>query len=177
MKRFLGLLLCLLILSSFKEDKYYAMYRRAIQEKSVLDTRNFIVIIIKDSHTGASREHCTTANFLLGAIHKEYSLSYDRTGSKKADSIALSHQDRVFTFQDTEALKNVDLYSYSQYELVSLERCVNFDSTVSVLRSGQHLPAFDDKTTYMYAHILFKKGVATSSFICGNSSLFLSREY
>lgn len=50
---------------------------------------------------------CTTANFLLGAIHHEYGLGYGRDDLLKAEHIALEHRDHVFRFHQKAALDNV----------------------------------------------------------------------
>jgi hypothetical protein len=67
----------------------------------------YVLVNIADGDTAQPTPVCTTANFLLGAIHFEYGLGYDHDGALEAKAIALVHQDHVFRFQRQAALNNI----------------------------------------------------------------------
>ncbi len=93
-----------------------AAFERAINDSST--SPYYVLITVKDSTTNQSTTYCTLANFLLGAIHREYDLGFDTEGGKQAQKIAIENSDHVFSFGRTEALKNVHV-RYSPTDLES----------------------------------------------------------
>jgi hypothetical protein len=77
---------------------------------------SYVLVTVIDARTGQARPVCTTSNFLLGAIHREYALGYDAVDSTKGVEIALKAHDHVFRFQRQAALDNIPA-SYSEAEL------------------------------------------------------------
>jgi hypothetical protein len=75
-----------------------------------------VLITVIDARTGQARSVCTTANFLLGAIDREYELGHDAAGFSKGVEIALKSQDHVFRFQHQAALDNIPV-RYSEDDL------------------------------------------------------------
>ena len=93
----------------------WALYVRALKNQSTAP--NYVLITLVDKRTGSSRVACTEAPFLLGAIHQEHELAYDENGERKAMSLALTQQDRTFTFSNPRAIKNVQpRYTEKQLE-------------------------------------------------------------
>jgi hypothetical protein len=78
----------------------------------------YVLISAVDDNTGQSRTYCTTANFLMGAIHREYGIGYGRDDIAKADAIAIASKDHVFHFRKQEALDNIRP-DYSEEELAA----------------------------------------------------------
>ena len=78
----------------------------------------YVLITLIDARTGLARPICTTANFLLGAIDREYELGHDRDAIAKASEIALKAEDHVFRFQRQAALDNIPV-RYSGAELLA----------------------------------------------------------
>jgi hypothetical protein len=71
----------------------------------------FVLITVVDDRTGVARAVCTTANLFLGAIHREYGLSFDTASITKAIEIALASPDHVFHFSKREVLDHIASYS------------------------------------------------------------------
>jgi len=89
-------------------------FTKAIMTQS---TSPYVVLItIVDDRTGQSRSGCTSAPFLLGAIHREMNLPYDLPSIKSAEQIALGNTAHVFHFSKQDALDNV-AFSYSDRDL------------------------------------------------------------
>lgn len=78
----------------------------------------YVLITAVDDNTGRGRTFCTTSNFLLGAIHMEHGLGYDKNGVLKAMSMARENKEHVFHFRKQEALDNVPV-SYTESELAA----------------------------------------------------------
>jgi hypothetical protein len=80
-------------------------YWRAIHNSSTANS--FVVVTVTDVNTGVTTTYCTGANFLLGAIHREYGLSYAPEGEAKAIEIAMKASGHHFVLQRRAALKNI----------------------------------------------------------------------
>lgn len=89
-------------------------YEAAIRNYST--SPSYVMISVADGDTGAVKVVCTTANFLLGAIHREYGLGYDAADVSKAEEIALAKYDHIFTFQQPAARTNIPMH-YSDDDL------------------------------------------------------------
>jgi len=76
----------------------------------------YIAVTIVDDRSGATRSICTNANFLAGAVHREYGLGFDPTGNAEARRIVLSRPDHVFHFTKPQALANIPI-GYSPEDL------------------------------------------------------------
>ena len=101
------LLLLVSICSSFAQSKYTnSMYRKAILNESTAPL--YVLFTLHDSKTGEDRVACTTGNFLVGAIHMEYGLDYDKAGEKRGFEIALQQSYHRFTFTKTKTLRNLE---------------------------------------------------------------------
>jgi hypothetical protein len=71
-----------------------ASYEAAIADMSTSPA--YVLVEAGDSGNAAPRPVCTSANFLLGAIHREHGLGYAPTESEQALRIAREHADHVF---------------------------------------------------------------------------------
>jgi hypothetical protein len=89
-------------------------YEAAIRNNST--SPSYVLVSIINSEKGQMKPVCTTANFLLGAIHREYGLGYEAADSSKAAEIALKNQAHVFHFHQQAALDNIRV-EYSENEL------------------------------------------------------------
>ena len=84
-----------------------AIFEKAIRNKS---THSFIVFAtIVNDMTGEIHTQCIPAFLLLGAIHREYDLSYDTASIEKAIKIALENPNREFHFSKQAAINNIPL--------------------------------------------------------------------
>ncbi|WP_219117163.1 hypothetical protein [Janthinobacterium sp. UMAB-56] len=68
---------------------------------------SYVLIFIADRETGQAKPICTTANFLLGAIHREYGLGYGIADLSMAAEIAAKSPGRLFRFNQQSALNNI----------------------------------------------------------------------
>jgi len=83
----------------------------------------YVLITAVDDATGQSSTGCTTANLLLGAIHIEYGLAYDRQGAVNAVNMALTNASHIFHFSKPEALANIP-FRYSPHDLEEARRLI-----------------------------------------------------
>lgn len=89
-------------------------FATAIRDEST--SPYFVLITVVDDRTGRTTTGCTTANFLLGAIHRENDLGYDSIGVRKAQEIALSNVAHVFHFSKQASLDNLAMNDKIQDE-------------------------------------------------------------
>jgi len=109
-----------------------AHYEAAIRSASTEPL--YVQVTITDNNSNLSKNICTTANFLLGAIHKEYELGYDKLGSERVLEIALANESHHFVFSKQAALDNVQPY-YTPDDLVVVRaRLKNF--SIEELKKG-----------------------------------------
>lgn len=90
-------------LSTNQQARYEAAIRSLYPPK-------FLKFTVTDSNSKTAKEICTSAEFLMGAIHMEHELGYDAAGSKKALEIALSNRRHHFIFSKQSALDNVSFF-------------------------------------------------------------------
>ncbi len=76
----------------------------------------YVLITVVDDTTGQARTGCTKANFLVGAIQREYGLAGDAAADANARNMALANTSHVFHFSRPEALANV-AFRYSPHEM------------------------------------------------------------
>jgi hypothetical protein len=105
-------------------------FEAAIHNQSTAPS--YVLITVVDANTGASQSTCTTANLLLGAIHLEVGIGYDREGQSAAMQIALTNERHVFSFEKRKALDNIPRY-YSDEDLAYVRKAVQGLSVPQVL--------------------------------------------
>jgi hypothetical protein len=142
------------------------LFIRAIRNESTAP--NYVLITVVDDKIKKHRVACIEAPFLLGAIHTERNLSYDKENIKRAIDIALNQKDLTFHFSNPKALKNIEprytdaileemrekLRPYSNEQL--------FDGFKSN-RGGFH-ELYDNSSDYgayrnAIAHVLLERGI------------------
>jgi hypothetical protein len=83
----------------------------------------YVIVTIVNDSTGTSREVCTEAPFLLGAVHIEKNIAYTERGCQRVQNIVLSTKSRVFHFANRRALENLST-PYSEELLAATRRWV-----------------------------------------------------
>jgi hypothetical protein len=143
------------------------MYRKAIVEESTAPL--YVLFTLHDSTSGRDRVICTTGNFLLGAIHMEYGLDYDKAGEKRGLEIALHQPGRCFSFKNRKALKNIG----AGYTSAMLAEAQQYLATMSDAQARQNVDnhQFDnwchkrssirewDNCQAAVAHVLLERGI------------------
>lgn len=94
-------------------------YEAAIRNGST--SPSYVLISLVRAYTGQARPVCTTANFLLGAIHREFGLEYGPADVSKAAEIALASHDHTFLFRQPAAIANIPI-SYSDDDLAAARK-------------------------------------------------------
>lgn len=167
------LALTFLLATSFggRQNEIYLNYVAAIKNESTF--QYYLVVKVKNLNTGLTRAYCTKGNFLKGALHREYKLDYDNTGTSKADSLALGNKHRYFEFKNDSAIRNMS-GAYAMEDLAELEKQVNFDALArKIRRAGKWSKEMvDDQGMLMYAHALFNRGILTGENNCAGGTLF-----
>jgi hypothetical protein len=98
------------------------LFRRALANDSTAPS--FALITLVSPNGESTRQIAIPAPFLLGAIHSEYHLDYDDSGTARAKQIALTQRDRVFQFKNPAAVNNVQP-RYSEQELAIARERLN----------------------------------------------------
>ena len=156
----------LFILSSAiaRADSYTnEMFRQALANRST--SPDYVLITVTTSG-GKPRAICTTANFLLGAIHREHGFSYSEDGQKRALAIALQQPNRTFTLTKSAAIHNLADYETSE-ALADVRRRFagksdselldrKFIDSLTQKRSTAAHMAYRDAT----AHALLERGIS-----------------
>lgn len=99
-------------------EQSQSSYEAAIRNQST--SPSYVLISVADDETGQQNPVCTTANFLLGAIHQEYGLGYGPADSSKAIEIALGNHQHTFRFHQKAAMDNIRP-QYSKNELAAAQ--------------------------------------------------------
>jgi hypothetical protein len=110
-------------------------FEEAIRDNST--SPFFILYTAVDDRTGEARKRCGTANLFRGAIHREYSLPYDKASQAKVTEIVLSSPDHVFHFTKQEALDNIPV-RYSQEAIISARKMLAELNEDPILRTFGH---------------------------------------
>ena len=89
-----------------------SMFRAALTNTST--SPDYVLIKVRGPGDQTERILCTTANFLLGAIHREYDLGFTEAEQKQAIDIALIQPERLFIFRKQAAIDNLGDYETSK---------------------------------------------------------------
>jgi hypothetical protein len=116
-----------------------AMYRRALAIHSTSPV--FVLITLRDV-SGSERLVCVPADFLIGAIQKEYHLEYGGEGERRMQQIATDQPGRVFTFSVPGARENVEP-SYSPAILAEVKGALDSDSASELREQMRRRPVYD----------------------------------
>lgn len=91
-----------------------ASYEAAVRNAST--SPGYVMVTIVDANSGREWTTCTTGNFFVGALHRQYGLAYDAEGISQAMALAMANTAHRFTFSVEAALQNVSP-SYTPEEL------------------------------------------------------------
>jgi hypothetical protein len=125
-----------------------ASYEAAIADMSTSPA--YVLVEAGDSGNAAPRPVCTSANFLLGAIHREHGLGYASAESEQALRIAREHANHVFRFQRQAALDKVRVH-YTEADLAAARALLAPLSDDEVKAKFSSLYAKDRLPTQGYA--------------------------
>lgn len=139
-----------------------AMYRYALNDDS---TAPLYVLVSLREGKGDVRQICIPASFLLGAIHMEEHLDYDPKGEQKALDLAVEQYNKVFSFTDSKARKNVQP-RYSPEVLAEVRKLLasvpdsqlrtgNYDLRRIYFKRDEKYGAYCDAV----AHTLLERGI------------------
>jgi len=94
----------------------------------------YVLITVVDDNTGQARTGCTEANFVLGAIQREYGLGSGAEADTNERHMALANTSHVFHFSKPEALANV-AFRYSPHDMEVARKLIQ-PMTEEQLREG-----------------------------------------
>ncbi len=166
------LILSFTLNSDLSEKTKYKMFVKAIDDNSTAPY--YVVIKVKDMKAGIEKEICTEAPFLCGAIYKELNCNIFQS-----DSIAKTHSDRYFEFNNDSALWNISFDLYSAKDLADYKSTINMVSLINDIKSGEIKgKTFLDKNNRlknqrMFSHLLINQGIMVRrGCIAGNMISF-----
>ncbi|MGI4872884.1 MAG: hypothetical protein ACRYFX_17125 [Janthinobacterium lividum] len=156
-------------------ENLYLNYLRAVKTHSST-FQYYLVVRVKNSITGLTREYCTMGNFLLGALHREYNLGYDSKSEAKAYKMAIGSRYRYFEFKQDSALSNISSWDYTMSDLVVFEKKHNLDSlAIAIRHKGKWHISRSDSIMTLYAHALFNRGILTGENSCFSDGIHYVR--
>lgn len=121
----------------------------------------YVLITVVDDTTGQARTGCTEANFLVGAIQREYGLANDTAADANARNMALANTSHVFHFSRPEALANV-AFRYSPHDMEVARQLIQ-PLTDEQLRAGfadrGELQGMSDAAQDARACVLIERGL------------------
>ena len=139
---------------------------------------SYIVFKAKNLNTGEIKEICTEAPFLSGAMHHEFEMGYDLISSRFIDSLILANHERIFEFENEEALKNISFKEYpSRKRIEGIAESLDLDYYIKSFGSNENVKFMEfDKDEYFYqlafAHIMFNCGIITSRSSMGGNNIW-----
>lgn len=83
-------------------------FRAALADSST--SPYFVRFILVDPDDGSTRIVCTESGALLGAVHREFGIGYDKAGIAQVQQIAMSTPNHAFRFTTPAARRNVSVY-------------------------------------------------------------------
>lgn len=117
---------------------------------------NYIVIIVKDLRTGITKEICTEAPFLFGALETQL-------GQSNISFDCQKYKSRYFEFRSDSALWNISFDLYNKTDLEKYAKTIDIKKTVQQVRNGKlssiGFPPNQRKQQRMFAHLMFNNGV------------------
>jgi hypothetical protein len=154
-------LLTLTVKSQVDEQTKFKMFCSALDNFSTAP--NYIVVRVKNSKTGETKEICTEAPFIQGAMLRE-------TGKWTID--CNNYKTRYFEFSKDSALWNISFDRYSKDELDKYAKRINVAKIIGQIKSGKLTEKTftgDQKEQVMFAHLMFNNGVLmTRGCLAGN---------
>jgi len=139
---------------------------------------SYIVFKAKNLNTGEIKEICTEAPFLSGAMHHEFGMGHDLKSSGFIDSLILANHERIFEFENEEALKNIGFEEYpSRNRIEEIAATLDLDYYIKSFGSNENVKFMEfDKDDYFnqlaFAHIMFNCGIITSRSSMGGNNIW-----
>jgi len=133
---------------------------------------NYIVFRAKNLNTGQTKEICSEAPFLSGAMHRELNIKFDLIGEKYIDSLILAKRREIFNFKNKDVLKIMNFNNYPDYDSI-VKIAKNIDLEYYIKNDSIKLMHFESNSKLeqiTFAHILFNCGINTRrDCIAGNN--------
>jgi hypothetical protein len=124
---------------------------------------NYVVVIVKNKKTGVTKEVCTEAPFIQGAMA-------DETGAWMSD--CKNYKTRYFEFSNDRALWNISFDLYTKEDLDKYSKKINVAEIVKLVKDSKLTSKTfkgDSKEQIMFAHLMFNNGVmVTRGCVAGN---------
>ncbi|MCF8449708.1 MAG: hypothetical protein K9G49_07530 [Taibaiella sp.] len=124
-------------------------------EKGGSTSQDYVVVKVKNLKTGELKDICVTLNLLEAAIWRE-------TGQLKGLDCKEQFK-RYFEFSKDSALWNIGYNEYSMQKLTTFQKHLNTDSIVGQIKAGKFQSVNFGKNERYFAHIMFNRGVVTTS--------------
>ncbi|OOG65201.1 hypothetical protein [Flavobacterium sp. A45] len=143
------------------EQTKFKMFCSALDNLST--EPNYIVISVKNKNLGETKEICTEAPFIGGAMARE-------NGNSSIN--CKNYKNRYFEFSKESALLNINFDLYTEAELDTFAKSINVIEIIQQVKNGKlTTKTFNGnrKEQIMFAHLMFNNGVMmTRGCIAGN---------
>jgi hypothetical protein len=138
--------------------------------KSFSTEYTYVVVTVKNLHTGQTKELCTAAPFLQGAMGHE-------TGEIMVGMDCEKYGKRYFEFAAESALRNISFDLYTKEELAAYAQTLDVSAIVQQVKAGKlkYQPLDGErKEQIMFAHLMFNNGVVATKGCFSGSGFSLS---
>jgi hypothetical protein len=143
------------------EQTKFKMFCSALHNLSTSPT--YIVISVKNKNLGETKEICTEAPFIRGAMASE-------NGNSSIN--CKNYKNRYFEFSKENALSNINFDLYTENELNNFAKSINIIDIIQQVKNGKlTTKTFNGnrKEQIMFAHLMFNNGIMmTRGCIAGN---------
>jgi len=148
----------------------YQMFLSALGNDST--SPNYILITVTNLTDNKTKEICTLASFLEGAVHIEKHIAYGRKSLAKVKNILMKQRDLHFSFKKKEALDNIGFDEYNEKDISRIANLYNIEWIIKLVHeSGKLMFTFkgNSKEQIYFAKSLLLKGIMVrSGCIAGN---------
>jgi hypothetical protein len=137
-----------------------------------------LVFIARNLNTGETKEICTEAPFLSGAMHHEFGMGHDLKSSQFIDSLILGNSKRVYEFKEKKALENISFNEYpSKEKIEEIASELDLEDFIKDFGSNENVKFMEFKEDeyflqLSFCHIMFKCGIITSRSSVGGNTIW-----
>jgi len=156
---------------TISETQKFKMFCAALENHSTAP--NYIVVTVKNLNTGETKEICTEAPFIEGAIYRQ-------TGERSFPTDCNEYPNRYFEFSNDSALWNISFDLYTISDLEQYAEKLDIEKIVMQVKEGQIKEKVFwaetaeewkevEKEQIMFAHLMFNSGImVTKGCYTGN---------
>lgn len=118
--KYFGWVSCILLITTLSLGAANTVYSYRMFSEA-LHHGGFVLVNLREPSGKLQESVCVPANLLLGAIHLQDGLGYDKAANARALNLALGAKNRTFTFTRKDAYENVKP-AYTRQQLTEVHK-------------------------------------------------------